>query len=211
LQKNSVRKTKQFNKMIEIEKAIVSLSVVEEEFSCNFEKCKGICCVDGDSGAPLNNEEVEILEKHFDQILPFLSTEGKFAIKKQGKWITDPDGDKVTPLIFKRECAYTVFDNNIATCAIEKAYFEGKIGFRKPISCHLYPIRITKYDDFDAVNYDRQDICFAARLKGQSEGTPVYVFLKDALIRKYGEAWYQQLQAAAQFITKKKSQNVAKR
>ena len=181
--------------MIEIGKTLVSDDVVAKQFVCDLNACKGACCVHGDSGAPLEDEETEILEKIYDDIKPYLTKEGQEAIKKQGHWLIDSDGDKVTPLVDgNKECAYTIFENGMALCGIEKAWKDGKSKFRKPISCHLYPVRITKYKQFDAVNYDKWDICKPACACGEKLQVPVYRFVKDALIRKYGKEWYGELE-----------------
>ncbi len=164
----------------------------------------GICCIEGDSGAPLDDNEAEILDKIYPEVLPYLREKGVQSIEKYGKHMIDSDGDVVTPLINNKECAYVIFDNKIATCAIEKAYFDGKVPFRKPISCHMYPVRLKEYEEFTAVNYHHWDVCEVARNLGKKESVPVYRFLKDSLIRKFGEEWYEQLVAAAEFIKSSK-------
>lgn len=180
--------------MIEIGRALVSLDVITKEFSCDIKKCKGICCIEGDSGAPVEDDEIEYLEQNIDKIYPFLSDEGKNAIQKNGIYYIDIEKDKVTTLINGSECAFTVFENGITQCGIEKAWAAGKISFRKPLSCHLYPIRIAKYKDFDALNYDKWDICSDACILGKQKGIKVYVFSKEPLIRKYGKEWYTELE-----------------
>lgn len=179
--------------MIEIEKAIVSLDVISEEFTCDLNACKGACCVTGDSGAPLEKEEVAILEEIFPAIRRYLGNESVKTIETYGTSVIDIEGDTVTPLNDGKECAYVVFENNIAFCAIEKAFKDGVISFRKPVSCHLYPIRIKKYRHYDAVNYDRWEVCKPAIIYGKKTGTPVYRFTRYALERKYGEAWFKKL------------------
>jgi hypothetical protein len=187
--------------MIEIGRTLISDDVVEKKFVCDLNACKGACCVHGDSGAPLEDEETAMLEEVFEQVKPYLPAKGVKAIEKQGFWVIDSDGDKVTPLVSEgAECAYTVFENGFALCGIEKAWKDGKVAFRKPISCHLYPVRITKYKKFDAVNYEVWDICKPACACGEKLQVPVYRFLKDALTRKYGSDWYSQLEKAAEFL-----------
>lgn len=186
--------------MIEIEGKIVSRDVFDKQFVCDLNACKGACCVLGDSGAPLEEEEAGILEDIFDDIKPFLREEGIRAIEEQGKWEIDDDGDLVTPLVDGKECVYTIFENGIAGCGIEKAFRAGKTDFRKPVSCHLYPVRIRKYRDFEAVNYDRWDICQPACTCGEKLQVPVFRFLKDALTRKYGEEWYAMLDEAGRML-----------
>ena len=154
----------------------------------------GECCVQGDSGAPLEEEEIGIIEDFLDEILPYMTPDGKLAVKLKGVFDYDEDGEFVTTLVDGKECAFVYFENDIALCAIEKAYREGKIDYFKPISCHLYPIRITKYSEFEAINYHKWDICQLALIKGKEENMPIYKYLKEPLIRKYGKDWYQQLE-----------------
>ncbi|RXQ87771.1 DUF3109 family protein [Ancylomarina salipaludis] len=184
--------------MLQIGNAIVSLDVIEKKFICDFGKCKGACCVEGDSGAPLEEDEKAILDEIYPVIKEYLTEKGIEEIEKQGTSVVDADGDLVTPIINDKECVYTVFENGLALCGIEKAFLDGKISYRKPISCSLYPIRIQKYPEFDAVNYNKWNICAPARELGFKMGTPVYKFLKDPLIRKYGEDWYKELEYAAE-------------
>ncbi len=180
--------------MIQIGKVIISKDILEKKFVCDLLSCKGECCVQGDSGAPLEEAETKILEKELEKIKPFLRPEGIRAIEKQGAWMIDADGDKVTPLVEGKECAYTVFDEQgIAACGIEKAWQAGETDFRKPKSCHLYPARLTEYEDFTAMNYHRWEICNSACALGEKLNVPVYVFLKEALIRKFGKYWYDEL------------------
>ena len=183
--------------MLQIGKTIVSLNLIEKNFVCDLQACKGACCVVGDSGAPLEEDELEIFDDIYSIVEPYLSEEGIRAIDEQGLYTVDDDNDYVTPLINNKECAYTIFENGIAKCAIEKAFFDKKINFRKPISCHLYPVRITKYAEFDAVNYETNKLCADAVNLGNKLGVPVYKFLKEPLIRKYGEEWYKELEYAA--------------
>jgi hypothetical protein len=183
--------------MIEIGKSIVSADLLTSHFTCNLHVCKGACCVMGDSGAPLEDEEVEILKEIYPRVKPFLSGESVATIEKFGTSFVDFENDKVTPLNNGKECAYTVFNEGIAFCGIEKAYNAGAVAFRKPISCHLYPVRIKKYKAFDAVNYDRWDICTPAIVLGDELKMPVHRFVKDALSRKYGEKWFNLLETAA--------------
>ena len=186
--------------MIIIENALVSDDVVEKQFVCNLTACKGICCIAGDSGAPLDYEETDVLEKIYDKVKPYMTPQGIKAVEQFGKYMVDSDGEFVTPLVEgNKECAYTIFENGTALCGIEKAYRAGDIDFYKPMSCHLYPIRIKKMADYDAVNYDRWDICAPACTNGKRLGVRVFEFLKTPLIRKYGEDWYKQLEGAAAF------------
>jgi hypothetical protein len=193
--------------VIIIDNTIVSDDLVEVRFACNLRRCLGACCVAGDAGAPLSEQEIALLEDYIEDIRPFLSGRGRETVGKQGVFDYDMLGNFVTPLINDGECCYTGFDNGIAYCAIERAYERGVIPFRKPVSCHLYPVRITRYDNFEAVNYHKWGICKPALKKGKKDGTPLYIFLKNALVRKYGENWYARLEKAAQdkFAGKKTS------
>jgi len=186
--------------VLQIGKALVSLDVIEKKFICDISKCQGACCIEGDSGAPLEEEEKEIIEEIYPTIKEYFTQKGIKEIEKQGTSVIDMDGDLVTPIINGKECVYTIFENGVAMCGIEKAYHDGKISFRKPLSCQLYPIRITHYEEFDAVNYNKWEICKAARELGFKKGTPVYKFLKEPLIRKYGEQWYSELEYAGDHI-----------
>jgi len=190
--------------MIEIGKALVSLDVLQKKFCCNLPACKGACCVHGDAGAPLTIEEAGDLEEYTDEISAYLSADGLMSIIELGAYVQDTDGELVTPLINGKECAYTVFENGIAFCGVERAYQDQIIPFHKPLSCHLYPIRIKAFDDFDAVNYDVWEICKPALEEGEKKGIPVYLFVKDALIRKYGIEWFEQLDYAARHLDFKK-------
>jgi hypothetical protein len=183
--------------MIEIGRALVNFDVVRKKFRCNIHSCKGVCCIHGDAGAPLTVEESGYLEDFIDDLKPYLSKEGFISIKEQGTYVLDIDGEIVTPLIKGNECSYTVFENGIASCAIEKAFHDGAVPFNKPVSCHLYPIRIKEYKEFDAVNYDIWEICSSAREEGIQCDLPVYLFAKEGLIRKYGIEWFEQLDYAA--------------
>lgn len=183
--------------MLEIGRTIVSLDILEEKFLCDIMKCKGACCVEGDSGAPVTEEEVKTIQKNFNEIEGYLPEKHRNEILKQGYAVIDLDGDLVTPLFDNRQCAYSYEHNGVLKCGIEKAFLDGKINFRKPVSCHLFPIRITEYKRFDAVNYQELDICKPGRECGKSAKLPLYVFLKEPLIRKYGEEWYEQLTYAA--------------
>ncbi len=183
--------------MLEIGKTLISLDVITKKFCCDLISCLGSCCVHGDSGAPLNGKEKGFLEQAYPEIKPYLRPEGISAIEEQGLHVLDDDHDTVTPLINQGECAYVIFENGVSFCGIEKAYREDKISWIKPLSCHLYPIRIREYKHYDALNYDEWDICRPALKKGKGLGLPVYLFVKDALIRAYGEDWFEQLDYAA--------------
>jgi hypothetical protein len=181
--------------MVQIDDKIISLDIFERKFVCDLPACKGDCCVEGESGAPLSDEETLILEKIYGDVKPFLTATAIDEIAKQGTWVVDGDGDKVTPIINGRECVYAYYDEDkICKCAIEKAYQLGLIAFKKPISCHLYPIRISQYKDFEALNYHHWPICQPARVLGKKVGVPVYQFLREPIVRKYGEEFYKTME-----------------
>ena len=188
--------------MIEIDNTIVSLDVIEKKFFCDIGKCKGYCCVHGESGAPLEDREAELLRQIYPVIKTFLRQEGIRAIDSQGTSVIDIDGEVVTPLIDGEECAYVVFENGIARCGIEKAYEHRATEFNKPLSCHLYPVRIKKYQNFEAVNYDKWHICDPARELGEKMNITVFDFTRAALLRRYGEDYCTKLEIARkQFIS----------
>jgi hypothetical protein len=190
--------------MMKVGEILVSDDIREREFVCNLDKCKGACCVEGDYGAPLDEDELQILEDIYPKVKPYLSADGIREIEKQGTHTTDCDGDLVTPVIGGRECVYAIYDKKgILKCGIEEAYNDGKVTWKKPISCHLYPIRITKKKEFEALNYHKWHICSPACALGKELQVPVYQFLKVPLVRKYGEAWYDDLLAAVKEAEKK--------
>lgn len=183
--------------MIILDQTLITDDIKDSYFVCDLQKCKGACCVEGDLGAPLADDERQVMEDIYDKVTPYLSEDGKAAIQSQGTYIKDEEGDYSTPTINGKECAYAVYDRTgILKCGIEQAYLDKKITFQKPISCHLYPIRITKYQDYEAINYDRWHICSPACELGQASKTPLYKFLRIPLIRKYGRKWYQALEKA---------------
>ncbi len=184
--------------MIEIENTIISRDVVTVCFSCDLNVCRGACCVHGDSGAPLEAFEVTKLQRIFPLLKPHLRHEGILAIEEQGTAVQDVEKDMVTPLVEGKECAYAVFEKGMARCGIEMAFEKGVVDFRKPVSCQLYPIRIRKYRDFEAVNYDRWEICEPALLKGTRLSIPLFRFLERELISRFGREWYESLKAAAE-------------
>lgn len=192
--------------MIQIDDAIVTMDLLEEKFLCDLSACKGECCVEGESGAPLENEEVKIIEDLLPIVWDDLSPAAKEVITEQGVAYKDYDGDMVTSIVNGKDCVFTYYDEEgICKCAIEKAYREGKVDFYKPISCHLYPIRLEKYREFTAVNYHRWRVCKAAVLLGEKKGLPVFKFLKEPLIRRFGEAWYNELELVADELEKQKN------
>lgn len=184
--------------MFQLGKTIISEEIIENDFVCNLSACKGACCVEGDAGAPLDEEETHILTEIYSKVKPFLREEGIKAIEEQGPFITTELGDLETPLIDGADCAYVIFDDKgTALCGIEEAYNQGVVQWKKPVSCHLYPIRIKDYSEFSAINYDRWHICDPACSLGEELQVPVYKFVKEALIRKFGEDWYHELEKVA--------------
>ena len=181
--------------MIIHENTLISEDIFDNHFICDLGDCKGECCVSGDSGAPLEPDELGILDDVYPEVKPYLTPNSQRTIEKQGRYLQDFDGEWVTPLNDGHECAFTVFDDKgIAKCGIELAYLDGKIDWPKPFSCHLYPIRIVKLSDHDALNYHRWPICNAACALGKKEKVTIHQFLKQPLIRKYGRKWYSGLE-----------------
>ena len=179
--------------MIYLENTLISDEIKEVFFCCDMANCKGACCVEGDAGAPLDEEEISLLEDYIDEIKPFMVPEGIEEVELLGVFDYDAEGKYVTPLIHGKECAFVYFAQGIARCAIEKAFEEKKIPFAKPISCNLNPIRIKASPENDLLNYHKWPICQKALVKGHNEKIPLYQFLEGALIRKYGRNWYNKL------------------
>ena len=189
--------------MIAIDNVLISDAIIEDQFVCDLNKCKGGCCVDGDAGAPLEDAELQELDAVYEAVLPYLSAESQLQLEKQGRYVFNQEFGWVTPTIESKICVYGITDNKgIVKCGIEQAYNDGKIGWRKPISCHLFPIRIkeSRNKKTEYVNYQpREDLCSAACSLGKKLKVPVYVFLKDAITRKYGSSFYETLEATAKF------------
>lgn len=196
-----------FAHMIVIDNILVSDEIVKEQFVCDLTKCKGACCVDGDAGAPLEKAELDKINEVFDKVLPYLNEESKKELERQGRYVYDKEFGWVTPAINSRICVYGITDKQgIVKCGIEQAYLDGKIKWKKPISCHLFPIitKKSKRTDTEYVNYEpREDNCKAACSLGKKLKVPVYVFLKEALVRKYGEQFYLDLEATANHLQEK--------
>jgi hypothetical protein len=192
--------------MISIDDKLVSDLIFERKFVCDLSACKGACCVSGDAGAPLEEEEAKWLEKNLEKIKPYMSAEGIAAIQEQGTSVLDIDNELVTTLLPNRgACAYVYFDEHkTAKCAIEKAWLDGEVDFRKPISCHLYPIRVNHYKEFDAINYHEWEVCKPACKCGDKLDVKVYKFLKEPIIRKFGDSFFKQLELADSWLEKKR-------
>lgn len=186
-----------FTPVIQIGKYLVSDELLSERFACDLGACHGACCVMGDDGAILSDEDPGFLEDVYDEVAPYMTEEGRQSIAEQGHYVLNDEGQLRTPLIKGAACAYVQYRDGVALCAIELAWLEGKIAYRKPVSCHLYPVRTKAIGEFEALNYERWEICAPACDRGEREGIPVYRFLKDALIRHCGEDFYEALEAAA--------------
>jgi hypothetical protein len=185
--------------LVEIDDKLVSTRLFEEKFVCDLNACKGACCVEGDAGAPLTFEEVDIMEEDLENYLPYMRPEGIEAVNKTGVFYLDDDGEPVTTLVNGGECAFVYFDEKgITKCAIEKAYLEGITSFKKPISCHLYPIRVKQFHDFQALNYSEWSICDPACKLGEELNVPVYRFLKEPIIRAWGVPFYEELEKVSE-------------
>lgn len=184
--------------MFRIGDTIFSLDILEKKFKCDLPRCFGNCCRYGDSGAPLSNDEADILKTIWPEVKPYLRKEGVEVIEIEGTSVTDFENDLVTPLIGNAECAYTVLNDNVFLCGIERAFSDGKIKFQKPLSCHLFPVRIKQYSGYRAVNYQELSICYRAVECGNGEGVYLYEFLKVPLIRAFGVETYDELCIAAE-------------
>ncbi len=184
--------------MFLIQNTLVSLDVIEKEFCCDLETCRGCCCIEGDAGAPVSDEEVAEIEQILHILLPDMTKEARAVVEKQGISYLDPSGERVTSIVNDKDCIFARTDHNgWCYCLIEKAYHAGKIGFKKPISCHLYPIRLTRVGNYIGVEYHRWDICHCARQLGKKKHIPLYQFLREPLVRRFGEAWYAELELTA--------------
>ena len=180
--------------MFLIQNTLVSLDVLEKDFCCDLDKCRGCCCIEGDAGAPLTDEEEEKIREILSILLPDMTKEARAVVEAQGVSYLDPSGEKVTSIVNDKDCVFARTDHNgWCYCLIEKAYNAGKIDFKKPISCHLYPIRLNKVGDMIGVEYHRWDICHCARQLGKKLHLPIYQFLKEPLIRRFGQEWYDEL------------------
>ncbi|MCF6350063.1 MAG: DUF3109 family protein [Flavobacteriaceae bacterium] len=184
--------------MIQIGKTIVSEEIIKKEFICNLSRCKGQCCIDGDAGAPLEEKELQIMRDIYPKVKPFMRALGITEVEKKGTYTTNEEGKHETTLINDADCVYVIYDDKtVAFCAIEAAYNQGKITFKKPISCHLYPVRVQDYSEFSAVNYNERSICDDACSLGVELQVPIYKFVRQALVLKFGQNWYQELELAA--------------
>ena len=180
--------------MLQIQDVIVSFDVLTKCFSCDLSCCKGACCIEGDAGAPVTPEEIAEIETLLPTIWDDLSIEARKVINRQGIAYSDPEGELVTSIVNGKDCVFTCYgEDGCCYCAIEKAYRAGLCKFKKPVSCHLYPIREKKLGTLTGLNYDRWDVCHAAVLRGEKDGIPLYKYLKEPLIRRFGQQWYDEL------------------
>jgi len=191
--------------LLEIQDKVVSIDLFEKKFVCDLTACKGACCIEGDAGAPLTFEEVSIMEDDLEKIKPFMRPEGIAAVEETGVFYMDWDNEPVSTLVNEKECAFVTFDDKgTALCAIEQAHKAGKTEFKKPISCHLYPIRVKKYNEFTALNYNEWNICKSACNCGDKLDVKVYKFLKEPIVRAFGEEFFTELETVDKEIEKQK-------
>lgn len=185
--------------MIQVGNTILSLDILEKEFCCNLDVCHGCCCIEGDAGAPLEDDEVQIIERLLPQIWNDLTPEARQIIEQQGVSYLDKDGERVTSIVNNKDCVFARVDHTgMCYCVFDRAFRAGHIEWQKPISCHLYPIRVKKFGDLIGLNYHRWDICHCARQLGKKEHLKVYQFLREPLIRRFGQRWYEELESVAQ-------------
>ncbi len=189
--------------MIDVDGKIVSTDILTQKFLCDLTACRGICCVEGNAGAPLEDDELAVLAREFEAYRDFMTPQGRQVVDSQGFAVRDDDGDLVTPLVGDAECAYSYSDDGVTLCAIEKAYNQGVTSFRKPISCHLYPIRVARFGNGTlGLNYHRWAVCDGARKLGAAKGVPVYRMLREAIERRFGKEFFEALEAAEEYLTK---------
>lgn len=180
--------------MIQIDDKIISLDIFTARFACDLKACRGECCVEGNAGAPLDKEEIAVLESEWEHYAPYMTEAGRKVVEEQGVVVIDADGDLTTPLVNDAECAYAIRENGVTWCAIEKAWKEGRTAFRKPISCHLYPIRLVHLSQgLTGLQYHRLDVCRGAERLGMQRGEPLYRTLREAIIRCFGEEFYKEM------------------
>ena len=177
---------------------LISEDIFEKEFVCNIARCRGVCCSEGDYGAPLGEGETALIEENLDAIKPFMAQTALEKLAREGFHEQDPEGETVTKCISDKDCIFAVYENDAYACAIEKAYNAGASTFKKPLSCHLYPVRVSRVGDYTALNYDKWNICSPACQLGAQLKVPVYAFLKDALTRSFGQEWYDELNEIGQ-------------
>ena len=187
--------------ILQVGDVLLSPDIITEYFCCDYEKCKGACCIEGDAGAPVTLEEISEIENSLDEVWDELSASAQTVIDKQGVAYSDRDGDLVTSIVGGRDCVFTCYENGSCLCALEKAYIQGKTTFCKPISCSLYPIREKQFlNGMIGLNYHRWEVCKDAVIKGKNNNIRVYEFLKEPLTRRFGSQWYEELQELAKTV-----------
>jgi hypothetical protein len=193
--------------ILEIDDKLISSEILTTRFLCDLSQCRGICCVEGNAGAPLEAAEIDRLVDDYDEYKPYLTPAGIEAIERQGFFVVDGDGDLTTPLVADAECAFSCVRDGITGCAVERAYLAGKTRFRKPISCHLYPIRLAVFRDGSiGLNYHRWSVCECARRRGEREGVPLYRALEEPIVRRFGREFFEQLEAATEVLKKEQKE-----
>lgn len=194
--------------MLEIQNTLISLDLVERFFCCDLSACKGACCIEGDAGAPITESERRIIEKELPAVYDELTPAARREIDEHGVSYIDEEGDLVTTIVNGRDCVFTCYDREgTCLCAFERLFRQGKCSFKKPASCYLYPVRITEYDSFTAVNFHRWKICKPAETLGRKLGLRAYQFLKEPLIARFGQEWYDELCLAAETLLEEQSDN----
>lgn len=187
--------------ILQVGDVLLSPDIITEYFCCDYEKCKGACCIEGDAGAPVTLEEISEIENSLDEVWDELSASAQTIIDKQGVAYSDRDGDLVTSIVGGRDCVFTCYENGSCLCALEKAFIQGKTTFCKPISCSLYPIREKQFSNgMIGLNYHRWEVCKDAVIKGKNNNIRVYEFLKEPLTRRFGSQWYEELQELAKTV-----------
>ena len=187
--------------ILQVGDVLLSPDIITEYFCCDYEKCKGACCIEGDAGAQVTLEEISEIENSLDEVWDELSASAQTVIDKQGVAYSDRDGDLVTSIVGGRDCVFTCYENGSCLCALEKAFIQGKTTFCKPISCSLYPIREKQFSNgMIGLNYHRWEVCKDAVIKGKNNNIRVYEFLKEPLTRRFGSQWYDELQELAKTV-----------
>jgi len=185
--------------MFLIQNTLVSLDVLEKEFCCDLQKCRGCCCIEGDAGAPVTDEELKLIEGLLPELLPEMTKEARQVVEERGLAYKDPSGEQVLSIVNDKDCIFARTDHNgWCYCLIERLFRAGKTAFQKPLSCHLYPVRLTRVGENTGVEYHRWDICHCARVLGKKNHIPLYQFLKEPLVRCFGQEWYDELELTAQ-------------
>jgi len=183
--------------MLVHDNTLISLDLIEKDFVCNLSACKGACCVEGESGAPLDEGEIKIIADNINKIKPYMTSQALELLDEKGFWEKDTDGDLVTNCLDGKACIFAITEGDVYKCSIEKAYNAGDINYKKPISCHLYPVRLAKVGEYQALNYSKWEVCDPACKLGESLKVPVFKFLKEALVRKFGDSWFEGLEEIA--------------